>query len=348
MDACGIPLPFLSMIRIAHPEFFFLLLVIPILLAGYYLRARLRRQRILRLGEPRLVEHFMRSFERKTFWWRQAAIVLALVVATCSLAGFEMGTRYEEVTLEGLDMVMALDVSFSMNAEDVQPSRLAKAKRAIHRLLDRLGGDRVALVVFAGGSYIQCPVTTDYAAIRMLLDATDMTSLTSGGSNLGGAMETALSAFPKGEGETQADRVILLFSDGEDHEPDYDDEVDRCRDEKIRVFTVGVGTREGSAIPLLDVNGQARDFKKEDGNVVITRLEDTHLREISEKTEGQFLTLSTGEEEIDELVRAISGLTRTGAKQFQFTAFEDRFQIFLVVSLICLTLEIGMRDRRHD
>lgn len=336
------------MIRFSHPEYLYLLALLPLLMMFMIWRYQVRQKKIHAIGDFDLVQRLTDSFSAKTWWIRQSLMLAVLTSLIVAGAGLEVGTRYEEVTLEGIDLVIALDVSASMHAEDVQPNRLAKAKHAIHTLLGRLGGDRVGLVVFAGGAFIQCPMTSDYAAIRMLLDAADVSSITSGGSNLGSALETAAQAFPKLSSETKpADKAIVLFSDGEDHEPDYDAMVDRLKEEHVRVFTIGIGTDAGVPIPLYDEQGRVMDFKKSEGNVVTTRRDESHLRRIAEETEGQYFGISANENEIDRLYQAIADMEKGGSKQFQFTSFEDRYQYFVGLALLLLGAEFSMKRRRY-
>lgn len=336
------------MVRFAHPEYLYFLGLLPVLIVVLFWHYRVREKKLAAIGDVELVRRLTESFSSTSWWFRQSLLLTALALLIVAAAGLEVGTRYEEVTLEGIDLVIALDVSASMHAEDVQPNRLEKAKHAINTLLGRLGGDRVALVVFAGGAFIQCPMTSDYAAIRMLLDAADVSSITSGGSNLGGALEKAAQAFPRAVAETQpADKAIVLFSDGEDHEPDYDAVVDQLKEERVRVFAIGIGTDAGVPIPLYDEQGRVLDFKKNEGNVVTTRREETHLRKIAENTNGQYFGISANESEIDKLYRSIAGMEKGGSKQFQFTSFENRFQYFVGLAILLLSAEFSLKRRRH-
>lgn len=314
------------------------LVVLPLLLflAG---RAAERARRRLVAEEllPKLAQGF-RPSRRRLKAVLQVTGILAVLVA---LAGPRVGTREVTVKRRGIDLVIALDVSNSMLAKDVPPSRLARARREISAFVQGLSGDRVALVAFAGDAYLQCPLTLDYGAAEMFLDVMDPGSVTRQGTNLGAAIRTSLDAF--GEGEDKY-RAIVLVTDGEDQGGDVDAATQEAARRGIRIFPIGVGSEDGEPIPLSADEGGG--YKKDrQGQVVMTSLDVQSLERIALATGGEFHRATTGELELD---RIHEGLEKLGEKELasrSFTQYEERFQFPLGLGLLLLLIDFALPDR---
>jgi Ca-activated chloride channel family protein len=242
--------------------------------------------------------------------------------------------------------MVALDLSNSMLAEDVAPNRLERARLAILRLLGRLDGDRIGLVAFAGDAFVQSPLTSDYAAAAMFLNAMDPEMMPVQGTNLGEAMRFALDALDQGARE---DRVVLLVTDGEDHEGELEPQIRRATESGTRIHTVGIGSLEGVPIPEVDPGTGRRGFQRdEDGNVVTTRLDETILRQIADATGGRYVRVTPGTTALDELVDEIAAGEGEETDAREVTQYEEQFQIFLGLAVALLFLEALIPDRRKS
>jgi Ca-activated chloride channel family protein len=336
------------MIRFAFPQFLYLLVLVPLQMAFYVWFVRRRRERLRAAGDPELLARLLALHSEKKLHWKIRLSVLAAALLAMALAGPEIGTKYEQVKIEGVDIVVALDISTSMNAQDIKPSRLERSKHLIGTLLNLLQGDRVGLVIFAGDGFVQCPLTTDYGAVRMFLDAIESDATTSAGTNLEAALEKAGEAFTERttDGTTSHGRAVVLFSDGEDHGSDYAGQAEQLAARGIRVYTAGVASETGAPIPVLDGGGQVVDFKKVGGSVVTTRLESGPLKEVAEKTGGSFYSVSAYGREINKIHEAIAGLQKGETAQYQFTEYENRYQLILLTGLVLIAVAFLVNEKK--
>jgi Ca-activated chloride channel family protein len=250
-----------------------------------------------------------------------------------------------EVEQEGIDVVVALDISRSMLAEDVAPSRLARAKAELAGLIDSLDGDRVGLVFFAGAAFPQCPLTVDYAAARLFLSQADPTMISAQGTSLAVAVRTALDLFDEESGRT---RVILAVTDGEDFEGGLGEVREELSERGVSLFAVGIGTADGAPIPQLDDYGRRQGFVRDrGGKVVISRLEEAELISIVQGTGGVYARAGSGGLDIDRLRREISALEGSAYSSQRVTSYQDRFVLPLAFALVLLAAESFIRDRRR-
>ncbi len=296
-------------------------------------RARLLAEELL----PKLARGWSRGRRRTKAILQVTGVLLVLF----ALAGPRVGSREITVKRKGIDLIFCIDTSTSMMAEDIRPSRLAKARRQVSAFLERLEGDRVGLVVFAGSAFLQCPLTVDYGAARMFLDVVDTNSVSTPGTNLGAAVRRALQAFPEGDDKYKA---IVLVTDGEDHGGEGLRAAEEAARRGIRIYTIGVGSDNGEPIPLPEELGGG--YKKDrQGNIVMTSLDAESLERIALETGAEFHRATTGELELDRIYESLSRLEEREVSSRSFTAWEERFQWPLGLGLLLLLLDFLLPER---
>ena len=314
--------------RFAEPINFGLLLII-VLLAIFVFWALARKKKLLSIfGDIPLImknSPFISFTRQRT---KAILLLLGLVFIAIALARLQFGTHLEMLKREGIDIVVALDVSNSMLAQDMKPNRLTKARQEILGIIDRLKGDRVGLVAFAGEAFPQCPLTLDYASARFLLNAMDQTSVSIQGTSITEAIETASKMFDQ---KTKKHKVMLLLTDGEDHQEGAIQAAEEARKDGVKIYTVGIGNPDGEPIPVLDRNNKQVGFKKdENGEVIMTRLDEVTLQKISLATGGRYYHATAGEIELDRIVVTASRIEETIEKSTGSVAvittkdFEDK------------------------
>ena len=333
--------------RFAEPVFLFGFLILPLLLLFFYGLERRRKRALGKIGNVELLLRLMEGFSEKARRWRYALILLASTFMILALARPQWGKKMELVKREGLDIVVAIDVSASMLAADMPPSRLEKAKSEIASLIDLLKGDRIGLVVFAGDAYIQCPLTLDYSAAKMFLSGIDYGSVPKPGTALGEAIRTAVGAFVQKE---RKHKVLLVITDGEDtQDSDPMSAVEEAKKAGVVIYTIGVGTPAGEPIPLRNTAGQVTGYKKdESGQVVMSRLDEAGLQEVALKTGGKYYRATAGELELDKIFDDISKMERKELTGQFMARWEERFRWFLAAAFALLSVEFLLNERRRS
>ncbi len=271
-------------------------------------------------------------------------LIIALLFLVISMARLQFGTHTETLKREGLDIVIVLDVSNSMLAQDMKPNRLEKAKQEIRGVIERLRGDRIAIVPFAGEAYTVCPLTLDYAAAIFLLNSVDQNSVSVQGTSLNYALETAIETFNQKE---KKHKVIIFLTDGEDHGEGVLVTAKNAKDEGIKIYTVGIGNPDGEPIPILDRAGRQVGFRKdENGQVVISKVDEKTLRKISSETGGKYYRATAGEIELDKIFSEIEEMDKKELEGTIVTKFDDRFQIPMFFALLFLLVEFFVPERK--
>jgi Ca-activated chloride channel family protein len=331
--------------RIAQINFIYLLLILlPLLITFYWFVFRMKRKAKERFGNPTLIEKLSLSFSPKKQRWKVAFILLGTFFLLFSLARPQLGTKLTLMKREGVDMVIAMDVSLSMMAEDIKPNRMEKAKQEVNGLLSRLQGDRVGLVAFAGVAFIQCPLTLDYSAAKMFLDIMDVGLIPKPGTAIGGAIRTSIKAFNQKERKY---KVLILLTDGEDHDSDPLGAAEEASKEGIRIYTIGIGSAQGEPIPLRNDQGQVAGFKKDqEGSVVVSKLDEVTLQKIALTTGGKYYHVTSGEMELDKIYDEVSKMEKKELEGKLMTQYEDRYQYFLFLSVLFLVFEFFLSDRK--
>lgn len=319
-------------------SFLWLLLIIPILV----LLVRWRKKFLQNIQDQYFNKTLFESL-RIGFWEtgntvKTVLILFGFICVILSLAGPKIGTEVREVKRKGVEMLIALDLSASMNAEDVRPSRLDKAKFEIRGLIDRLKGDRVGLVVFTGEAYLQSPMTLDYSALLLFLEIVDTDQMPSSATDFNAAMKTSLDAFNSlEENTTNAAKVLLIISDGEDHGQSYSGSLEELVNSNVSVFTLGIGTEQGTTIPLYEEKtGQIIGYKRDrDGRVVTTSLESKTLREIASSSGGSYYSIERGNDGIDAFLARIDDLEQGEFSSQEYADFKNQYQWLAAMALVC-------------
>ncbi len=330
--------------RFAEP--FNFVVLAGVILLGLFLFWMLSRkkQMLARFGDLPLL---MKTSPYISFVRQRTKILLVLVglsFITVALARLQFGTHLEVLRREGIDIVVAVDVSASMLARDMKPNRLEKAKQEIRGIIDRLKGDRIGLVAFAGEAFIQCPLTLDYSAAEFLLKAMNTNSVSVQGTALPSAIEMATSAFNEQE---RKHKVLLLLTDGEDHEGGAVEMAEEARKAGVRIYTVGIGSPTGEPIPVLDRNGEQVGFKKDrDGEVIVSKLDDMTLQKIALATGGKFYRASAGEIELDKIFDEINSMEKKELEGTLVTRFDDRYQWPLLLAILLIAGEFFVSERK--
>jgi len=332
------------MLRFEHPEYLWFLLFIPALAAGFFFINMRQKKQLHRFVSEMLIPQLAPEISLAMRIIKQALVLLALACLILAIANPQVGTRLEEVKREGIDLFIALDVSLSMKSEDIRPSRLEKAKRDVSELLRKLSGDRVGMIVFAGDAFVQFPLTADYAAADLFLTAIDVDAVPIPGTMIGSAVEVALKSFSK---DVPTQKAIVVVSDGENTEGDVMGAVEDAKKANVRIYSVGMGTPEGGPIPIYNQNGDRADYKRDQsGSIVLSKLDETMLQQISATTGGTYHRATSGGNEIDDIFKELASLEKVEFGAKQVTGFETRYHYPLSLAIIFLIIEIMLSGRR--
>ena len=330
--------------QFARSEFLNLLWTIPLLAVFFSWSLRRRRRRLERLISPSLVPQLTREFSRPKAVLRATLLLGFFICAVLALARPQWGTRLETIRRHGVDIVAALDTSYSMNAEDVPPNRLAKAKSEIRSLLRRLQDDRIGLVTFAGSAIVQCPLTLDYGAASLFLDVANTEIIPDPGTSLAAAIKSATDAFIAKE---QKYKALIIFTDGEDLEGQVDAAIDKARQGGVIIYTVGIGTPEGKPIPVRDAKGDIVEYHKDpSGQVVVSRIDERALAQIASATGGRYFRATTSENEIDQIHEELSKLDKKELESRLYQNLEDQYQYPLGLAIVFLIAEAWLTEKR--
>ena len=314
------------------------LVLVPLLVLLYGYAGRRGRALLDRFGEHDLVRKLRPAVSLTAQRWKAALVVAAVALLAFALARPQFGTRVETVRRQGQDVIVALDVSRSMYAEDIAPNRLERARIEVGRIIQRLDGDRIGLVAFAGDAFVQSPLTADYGAAMMFLNAMDPESMSTQGTDLARAIEVSIEALEETPPEN---RIVVVVTDGEDHEGGLAEALVAAGEAEVTIHTVGVGSAEG--VPLPDVGG---GFRRDDaGNVITTRLNEGALQDVALQTGGEYHRIGQGVGGLGRLVERIEGGGRE-VESREVTQYEEQYQIFLGAALLLLVLEFIVPGRR--
>jgi len=331
------------MIRFGNTEYFYALTLVVLFLLIFIVYNSWKKKAKKRLGDAKVVDGLMPLVSTGKPVFKFALVIIAYVFLVFGIVNPQVGTKLEKVKREGIDLMLVLDVSNSMLAEDIKPNRLERAKMAISTLIDKLQGDRLGIIIFAGNAYKQLPLTTDYAAAKLFLSAVDTKIVPTQGTAIGEAIDMSVKSFD----EKEHNKAIIIITDGENHEDDAVSEARKAAEQGIRVFTIGMGLPDGAPIPLYNAYGTRTGFKKDrEGKTVITKLNENMLREIAAAGDGAYAQANNSSTGLRKIFDEISGIEKGEIESKQFTDYEDRFQLFLAVALIFLVIELLIATRK--
>ncbi len=326
------------MLMFADYKFLYLLLLIPVFLVGYGLLRYLRSRRVKALGDPALVQALMPSWSPAKGWIRVVLFCLAFAFFAIGLARPRTGAKLAERTTRGAEIIVALDVSNSMLAQDYSPNRLERAKLSISRLTDRLQEDRIGLVIFAGTSFVQLPVTTDYVSAKMFLSSIDTGSIPVQGTAIGDAIRLSIKSF---SAQSEKSRVIVVISDGENHEDDPVEAARQAAELGIKVYTIGVGSAEGQPIPL-----EGGLMKDKDGNIVVTRLDEETLRQVARAGNGAYIHAGGEEFGLNPIIQDIRRMEDEEFGSVVFEEYDEQYMYFFGIALALFVLQMLLGERK--
>lgn len=326
------------MLYIAEPKFLWLLLLVPVILLVYGITRHLRGRMLDRFGDRQLVRQLMPSWSSAKGWWHIVLFCMAFVFFIIGLSRPLIGAKLSERETKGAEIMICLDVSNSMLAQDYRPDRLSRAKMAISRLVDKLQDDRIGLVIFAGSSFVQLPITADYISAKMFLNNVDTGSIPIQGTAIGDAIMTAARGF---SAQSEKSRAIIVITDGENHEDDAVAAAKTVAESGIRVYTIGVGSTEGEPIP---VNGEL--LKDRNGNIVVSKLDEDLLKEIAAAGGGSYVHAGNEEFGLNPIIDEISKMEDERLSSVVFEEYDELYMYFLGIALGIFVVEMLIGDRR--
>ena len=322
----------------AESGYLFLLLLIPLFIIVQTLVLRFRRRRLEKFGDEALVKNLMPSYSKAKVWLRLSFFLLAFFFFVLGISRPQMGAILKEHKTRGAEVMIVLDVSNSMLAEDYSPNRLERAKLAISRVVDKLRDDRIGLVVFAGNSFVQLPITTDYVSAKMFLGSISTESVPIQGTAIGDAISTALRSF---SAQSDRSRAIIVITDGENHEDDPVAAASQAAEMGVRVFTIGVGSPEGKMIPF-----EGDYLRDKDGNPVVTRLDEAVLQDVAAAGKGLYVRAGNSEFGLNPIIDEIARMDDEEYNSIVFEEYDELYMYFFGMALFFLVLEMLIGDRR--
>lgn len=326
------------MLYFAQPVYLWLLLLVPVFPVIYALLRLFRRRRLRAFGDEALVRELMPSWSSSKGWWRTVLFSLAFACFAIGLSRPLLGAKLVERETKGAEIVICLDVSNSMLAQDYSPDRLSRAKLAISKLVDRLQGDRIGLVIFAGTSFVQLPVTTDYVSAKMFLSSIDTRSVPVQGTAIGDAIRTAAKSF---SAQSEKSRAIIVITDGENHEDDAAGAAREANETGIKVYTIGVGTPDGQP---LKIDGEL--LKDKDGRIVVSRLDEPVLKKIAASGGGAYVRAGNEEFGLNPIIDDISKMEDERFNSVVFEEYDEQYMYFFAAALLLFVLEMLIGERK--
>ena len=332
------------MFRFSHPEYLYILLLIPLAIGLYWFATVLQKKAINRFGNFETLMLLMPGMSFKRGWLKTIIISVTIALIILGLAGPQFGSKLTEVKRKGIELIIALDVSNSMMAEDIQPNRLERAKQAISRLVDKLTDDRLGLIVFAGDAYVQLPITNDYISAKMFLSSINPGIVPKQGTAIGSAINLAASSFSP---ESKTSKVIVVISDGENHENDPVEAAKKAAEQGIYVYAIGIGSPQGSPIPASSNDSQQSFIKDKDGNVVVSKLDEETLSKLAVAGNGKYIRATNSQLGLLPLFDEINKMQKTEMKEKVYSEYDDQFQYLFVFALILLFIEFLVLERKN-
>ena len=317
-----------------HTLLLLVLVLVPVFVLLYWAVIRWKKRTIAKIGDPALVQQLISNYSPARFRWKFIMVLIAFVLGAIGLANLQRADQVAQVNRQGVDVMIALDVSKSMLAEDIQPNRLQRAKLLVNKLIDELDKDRIGLVVFAGRAYLQMPLTSDHSAAKMYVNAASPASVPTQGTVIGEALQICNNAFDKGQKKFKA---VILISDGEDHDEKAVEIAKTMAEDGVLLHTIGIGTSSGAQI----IDPDTKEVKKNaDGTPVITRVNEKELMDLAVTGNGSFQLLADADEAVSQVLKEIDGMEKKTIKDNSLLNYRSFFPWFLGAAILILILEL--------
>jgi len=328
------------MFRFEHTDYLWMLLAMVPFTLLFALYRLWQKRTLAKIGNLSLLAELMPDRSATKIWVKFLLLQLAYLFIVLGFANPQIGTRQEKVKRQGIDVVIAMDVSNSMMSEDIKPNRLARTKNFVSQFMDELHNDRLGMIVFAGKAYLQMPLTVDYSAGRMYLKTISPRLVPTQGTNIAEAVDLARKSFVQ---EDTKHKALIILSDGEDNEGGTDEAIEQAVKEGVRIFTIGVGTENGGPIPV------GSDYKRqEDGSIVLSKMNSAMLRDIAEKGKGKYMTLGSGKDEVKTIMKELGRMGTKDFEEYVFTDFDDQYQWCLAIAALLLLIEWLLSERKFN
>lgn len=332
------------MFRFANVGFLYFLAGIPVLIVLYIIASWYKRKSVRKFGNPEVISSLIPDMSYTRPHLKFIILLLALIVLIFALARPQFGSRLKEVKRKGIELIIALDISNSMLAEDIQPNRLERSKQAILRLLDQLENDRIGLVVFAGDAYTQVPITTDYTSVRMFLNNINTDVVSRQGTAIGKAIRLANHSFTQ---DIEANKAIIIISDGENHEGDAIEAAELANEKGIKVYTIAMGSRGGAPIPIRAGQHQKGFLKDREGNVVTSKMNPQMLSQIAVAGKGKFYHATSTNVGLNKLFNDLNKLNKTEIETKVYSEYEEQFPAIAWIALGLIILDILILEKKN-
>lgn len=327
------------MFRFAHPEYFYLLLLVPLMVVLFEWCLSQRKRRLARMGTPVAIARLAPEASVGRLRWKFWLLCLAIVALVVALARPQAGSKLKEVEREGVEIMVAIDVSNSMLANDFEPSRLERTKYAVGRVIEGLSEDKIGVIVFAGDAYVQLPITADYLTAKNFVQQISPSQVTKQGTAIGAAIDMAAGSFSS---QSESSRVLVLVTDGENHEDDALVAAERAAQQGITIYTIGIGTPEGAPIRIGD------DFIRDsEGEIVVSKLDEEGLQKIALTTGGAYVRASAQSVGLDEIIKLINQTQKAKFESEVFEEYDEQYAVSVIVALVLLVLEFFVLQRKN-
>lgn len=330
------------MFRFANPEYLYLLFLLPVLIGGFIFLNIQKRKAVQKLGDLQLVKRLMPELSLKRSYLKFWLVFSIFIFGVIVVARPQFGTKVEKVERKGIELVIAIDVSNSMLARDVNPDRLSKAKQILTRIIDERKNDKVAIVVFAGESYVQLPMTTDIQSAKIFLDNINTSLVPVQGTVIGSAINMAMNSFTS---DKEVDKSIILITDGEDHEDNGVKMAEQAGAAGIQINVVGIGTTQGSPVPVSSTSNEMK--KDNEGNVVVSKLNEDMCKQIAQAGKGMYVQADNSNNALKSLQAELDKLQKKNVDGVSYSEYDEKFQFFALCMLILLIVEVCIFDKKN-
>ncbi|NLN72674.1 MAG: VWA domain-containing protein [Bacteroidales bacterium] len=334
------------MFRFANDTYLYLLLLIPVLVLVHYLYRYFQKRQSEKIGDLELIKKLSPSFSKKRLHIKFWIWIVAILFVILALARPQLGSKVEKASRRGVDLMICMDVSRSMLANDISPNRMERAKQALNQLVNKLENDRIGIVVFAGKSFIQLPITNDFGAAKMFIDNISTNLIGQQGTALGSAIDLALTSFDLEE-QSLNTRAIIAITDGENFEDDAVASAKNAVENGVRVHAIGVGTTTGTTIPVLTRSGNIDYHRDRQGNVVVTKLDETYLQKVIAAGKGAYVRATNADMGLDKIMEEIDKMEKKDYDEVSYTDYEDIFMYFLIVAFVLLIIDQLLLARKN-